>query len=50
MSPSQVVVGRCLSGSVTVLPSLIAVLLAGGIVNGVDLRPWQWAAVAALLW
>ncbi|MDX3075596.1 ABC transporter permease [Streptomyces sp. NPDC088354] len=50
MSPFQVVVGRCLSGSVTVLPSIVAVLLAGGLVNGVELRPWQWAAIAVLLW
>ena len=50
MSPLLVVTGRCISGSVTVLPAILAVLLAGGLVNGVALEPWQWAAVGGLLW
>ncbi|RFC75398.1 ABC transporter permease [Streptomyces sp. AcE210] len=50
MTPRQVVAGRALTGSVTVLPSIAAVLLAGGLVNGVRLDVWQWAAVALLLW
>jgi len=50
MTPRQVVVGRTLTGSVTVLPAILAVLAAGGLVNGVRLEVWQWAAVAALLW
>ncbi|MFD0063166.1 ABC transporter permease [Streptomyces sp. NPDC056637] len=50
MTPRQVVTGRALTGSVTVLPSIAAVLVAGGLVNGVRLHVWQWAAVALLLW
>ncbi|WP_443044004.1 ABC transporter permease [Streptomyces sp. NBC_00322] len=50
MSPRQVVTGRALTGSVTVLPAIIAVLAAGGLVNGVRLAAWQWAALAVLLW
>ncbi|MFB7711719.1 ABC transporter permease [Streptomyces sp. NPDC058287] len=50
MTPRQVVAGRALTGSVTVLPSIAAVLLAGGLVNGVRMDVWQWAAVALLLW
>jgi ABC-2 type transport system permease protein len=50
MTPREVVIGRALTGSVTVLPAIVAVLLAGGLVNGVRLQAWQWAAVAVLLW
>ena len=50
MTPRQVVIGRALTGSVTVLPSIAAVLAAGGLVNGVRLAVWQWAAIALLLW
>ncbi|NUP77652.1 MAG: ABC transporter permease, partial [Nonomuraea sp.] len=50
MTSRQVVVGRTLTGSVTVLPAILAVLAAGGLVNGVRLEVWQWAAIAALLW
>ncbi|MEW1656553.1 MULTISPECIES: ABC transporter permease [unclassified Streptomyces] len=50
LSPAQVVVGRGLTGSVTVLPALGAVLLVGGLVNGVRLAVWQWAALVVLLW
>lgn len=50
MTPRQVVVGRALTGGVTVLPAIVAVLLAGGAVNGVRLDVWQWAAIALLLW
>ena len=50
MTPREVVLGRALTGSVTVLPSIAAVLAAGGLVNGVRLDVWQWAAIAALLW
>jgi ABC-2 type transport system permease protein len=41
---------RTLTGAVTVLPAIVAVLLAGGLLNGVRLAAWQWAAIAALLW
>ncbi|MGW4566291.1 ABC transporter permease [Streptomyces sp. NPDC004561] len=50
MSPREVVAGRTLTGSVTVLPAIVAVLAAGGLVNGVRLAAWQWAAIAVLLW
>lgn len=50
MPPRQVVLGRALTGSVTVLPAIVAVLAAGGLVNGVRLALWQWAAIAVLLW
>lgn len=50
MSPRQVVTGRALTGSVTVLPAIVAVLAAGGLLNGVRLEAWQWAALAVLLW
>ncbi|MEU4166344.1 ABC transporter permease [Streptomyces sp. NPDC026665] len=50
MTPRQVVLGRALTGSVTVLPAIVAVLAAGGLVNGVRLDAWQWAATALVLW
>lgn len=50
LSPSQAVVGRAVSGSVTVLPTILTVLLAGGLLNGVRLGAWQWAALVLLLW
>ncbi|MFF3331161.1 ABC transporter permease [Streptomyces sp. NPDC002888] len=50
LSSRAVVVGRALTGSVTVLPAIVAVLAAGGLLNGVRLAAWQWAAVALLLW
>ncbi|MPY64249.1 ABC transporter permease [Streptomyces spongiae] len=50
MAPREVVLGRALTGSVTVLPAIVAVLAAGGLVNGVRMAAWQWAAVAVLLW
>ncbi|MEV7325828.1 ABC transporter permease [Streptomyces sp. NPDC093970] len=50
MTPRQVVLGRALTGSVTVLPTIVAVLAAGGLVNGVRLAAWQWAGIALLLW
>ncbi|MGW1844996.1 ABC transporter permease [Streptomyces sp. NPDC001966] len=50
LSPSRAVVGRAISGSVTVLPTIFTVLLAGGLVNGVRLDAWQWITLAVLLW
>lgn len=50
LSPVRVVVGRGLTGSVTVLPAIAAVLLVGALVNGVRMPAWQWAALAGLLW
>jgi ABC-2 type transport system permease protein len=50
MTPLQVVIGRALTASVTVLPALITVLASGALVNGVRLEPWQWVATVALLW
>ncbi|MFE7747499.1 ABC transporter permease [Streptomyces sp. NPDC057428] len=50
LDPGRAVAGRAVSGVVTVLPAVLAVLLAGGLVNGVRLAVWQWAALALLLW
>lgn len=50
LTPLQVVIGRAATASVTVLPAIVTVLLAGALVNGVRLEAWQWAASAGLLW
>ncbi|MFI6348750.1 ABC transporter permease [Streptomyces sp. NPDC050560] len=50
MKPREAVLGRALTGGVTVLPAIAAVLAAGGVVNGVRLAAWQWVLVAVLLW
>ncbi|MFF9196968.1 ABC transporter permease [Streptomyces sp. NPDC014779] len=50
MTPRQVVTGRALTGTVVVLPAIVAVLLAGGLANGVRLEAWQWAVTAVALW
>jgi ABC-2 type transport system permease protein len=50
LSPLQAVIGRTLTAGVTVLPAIVAVLVAGGLVDGVRLALWQWLAVGALLW
>ncbi|MGX1884665.1 ABC transporter permease [Streptomyces sp. NPDC055287] len=50
LDPRRVVLGRAISGSVTVLPAVLAVLMAGALVNGVRLDAWQWAALTLLLW
>ncbi|MFD7979341.1 ABC transporter permease [Streptomyces sp. NPDC059071] len=50
MTPRQVVTGRAMTGTVVVLPAIAAVLLAGGLANGVRLDAWQWAVVALALW
>ncbi|WEH42100.1 ABC transporter permease [Streptomyces sp. AM 2-1-1] len=50
LAPSRVVVGRAVSGSVTVLPAIVVVLLAGALVNGIRLDWWQWGALTGLLW
>lgn len=50
LAPAQAVVGRAISGSVTVLPTILTVLLVGALVNGVRLAAWQWAVLALLLW
>ncbi|MER0445345.1 ABC transporter permease [Streptomyces sp. Edi4] len=50
LAPAKVVTGRAISGSVTVLPGILAVFLAGALVDGVRLDAWQWAALTLLLW
>ncbi|MEU2020781.1 ABC transporter permease [Streptomyces sp. NPDC016469] len=50
LSPSHAVVGRAVSGSVTVLPVILTVLLAGALINGVRMAAWQWAVLVVLLW
>ncbi|MCX5412921.1 ABC transporter permease [Streptomyces sp. NBC_00059] len=50
LDPRRAVAGRAISGSVTVLPTVVTVLLAGALVNGVRLALWQWVALVLLLW
>jgi hypothetical protein len=50
LAPGRVVAGRAISGSVTVLPAILSVLLAGALVNGVRLPAWEWIALVLLLW
>ncbi|WP_405618564.1 ABC transporter permease [Streptomyces sp. NBC_01511] len=50
MRPRQVVLGRAVTSSVTVLPAILAVLTAGAVTNGVRLDAWQWAVLVLLLW
>jgi ABC-2 type transport system permease protein len=50
LSPLRVVVGRGLTGSVTVLPAIASVLAVGALVNGVRMPAWQWAALVLVLW
>ncbi|AYG83205.1 hypothetical protein DWB77_05401 [Streptomyces hundungensis] len=50
LPPAKVVAGRAISGSVTVLPGILAVLLSGALINGVRLDAWQWGALTLLLW
>ncbi|MER5950744.1 ABC transporter permease [Streptomyces sp. NPDC001904] len=50
MAPYQGVVGRALTGAVTVLPAVAAVLVAGAAVNGVRLDLWKWPVIVVLLW
>lgn len=50
LDPGRAVAGRAISGSVTVLPTILAVLLAGALVNGVRLTAWQWVALVLMLW
>ncbi|MFD5893838.1 MULTISPECIES: ABC transporter permease [unclassified Streptomyces] len=50
MRPRQVVLGRAVTSSVTVLPAILAVLTAGAVSNGVRLDAWQWAVLVLLLW
>ncbi|WP_328539051.1 ABC transporter permease [Streptomyces sp. NBC_00344] len=50
LAPSRVVLGRAISGSVTVLPGILAVLAAGALINGVRLDVWQWVVLTLLLW
>ncbi|PZT69603.1 ABC transporter permease [Streptomyces sp. SW4] len=50
LPPHRVVLGRALTGTVTVLPSITAVLAAGGLAGGARAAAWQWAALAGVLW
>ncbi|MCX4387588.1 ABC transporter permease [Micromonospora peucetia] len=50
LTPAQVVAGRAVTGSLTVLPTIAVVLLTGAIVNGVRLGLGQWVALILLLW
>jgi ABC-2 type transport system permease protein len=50
LAPLQVVMARTLCAMVVALPPILAVSLAGGLVNGVSLGVGQWAAIVGLLW
>lgn len=50
LAPTRVVTGRAISGSVTVLPGILAVFLSGALINGVRLDAWQWGVLTLLLW
>lgn len=50
LRPVNVVIGRTLCAMVVTLPPILAVSLAGGLVNGVSLGAGRWAAVVGLLW
>lgn len=50
MLPRQVVLGRAITGSVTVLPALLSVLVAGALINGVRMALWEWVTLIVLLW
>ncbi|WP_103516574.1 ABC transporter permease [Streptomyces sp. SM10] len=50
LGPGRAVTGRAVSGSVTVLPTILAVLVAGASVNGVRMAAWQWTVLVLLLW
>lgn len=46
----RVVVARGMTGMLVGLPSILAVCVLGGLINGVDLPPVRWAEVVVLLW
>lgn len=50
LTPLSVVTGRLACAMVVAIPPILAVCLAGAVVNGISLSPGQWAAVLALLW
>ncbi|MFJ3142788.1 ABC transporter permease [Streptomyces halstedii] len=50
LGPGRAVLGRAVSCVVTVLPTVVAVLLAGALVNDVRLAVWQWVVLVMLLW
>lgn len=50
LTPAQVVTGKVVTGFVSVVPSIAAVLLAGVLINHVTLSPQRWLAIVVLLW
>ncbi|MDE3724701.1 ABC transporter permease [Nocardiopsis sp. N85] len=50
LRPGLIVAGRAVTGSLMVLPAVLLVLLTGMLLNGVRLEPWQWPALALMLW
>lgn len=50
LRPVEVIVGRALCAMAVALPPILAVCLAGGLVDGVSLPAGRWAAVLLLLW
>jgi ABC-2 type transport system permease protein len=50
LSSLQVLAGKATTGMVIVVPAIIAVLLAGSVLNGVSLNVVQWLTIIVLLW
>lgn len=50
IAPWRVIAGKAATGAIIVVPSILLVLTAGGLVNGVPLTPFEWVAVTLLLW
>ncbi|GAB1818392.1 ABC transporter permease [Herbidospora sp. RD11066] len=48
--PWRVIAGKAATGAIIVVPSILLVLTAGGLVNGVPLTPFEWVAITLLLW
>ncbi|MFC4587744.1 ABC transporter permease [Sphaerisporangium corydalis] len=50
LRPVTVIAGKTVTGMAVVVPAIVAILLAGTLINGVSLSPGRWAAVICLLW
>jgi ABC-2 type transport system permease protein len=50
LSPLRVVAAKGLTGMILAVPPIVAMCLAGAVINGVRLSAGQWAGVVGLLW
>ncbi|WP_432828978.1 ABC transporter permease [Dactylosporangium sp. CA-092794] len=50
LPPVKVVLGKGLAGMAAALLPVLALCGAAVLINGVQLRPWQWLAILPLLW